>query len=104
MFLVIFTWFCGLFTDGALDGGWEVSNCMTGKQNNLLLTVTAMALAICGPTIPGMVAAVLVIPMSIPAYLGAISRWLMLYPAMTSALNPTASVMKVTAVAVLVPK
>ena len=69
-----------------------------------LLTVTAISLAICGAAIPGMVPAVLVIPMSIPAYLGAMSSWLMMYPPMPSALNPTASVTKVTAVAVLVPK
>ena len=73
-------------------------------KQELLLTVTAISLAICGPTIPGMVPAVLVIPMSIPAYLGAISSWLMLYPPMPSALNPSPSVIKVTAVAVLVPK
>ena len=74
------------------------------QDSDLLLTVTAISLAICGPAIPGTVAAMLVIPMSIPAYLGAISRWLMLNPAMTSAFSPTASVIKVTAVAVLVPK
>ena len=66
--------------------------------------MTAIALAICGPAIPGMAPAMLVIPMSIPANLGAMSRWLMMNPACTSAFNPTASVTKVTAVAVLVPK
>ena len=66
--------------------------------------MTAISLAICGPAIPGIVPAVLASPMSIPAYLGAISRWLMLNPAWLSALSPTPSVRKVTAVAVLVPK
>lgn len=68
------------------------------------LTGTAMALASCGPTIPGMVPIQLVIPMITPAYFGAMSRGLMTTPATLIPDDPTANVRKITAVAVVVPQ
>ena len=66
--------------------------------------MTVIALATWGPTIPDRVAAEFVIPISTPAYLGAMSRWFMLNPASAKPPNPTPRVRKSTAVTVDVPR
>ena len=68
------------------------------------LTMTAMALANWGPTMPGRVAAEFVIPISTPAYLGAMSRWFMAKAASPKPPIPTPRVRKSTAVTVVVPR
>ena len=67
------------------------------------LTGRAIALATKGPTIPGRVPAVFVSAIRTPAYLGAMSRWLILKPAMDSPPQPTPSVSRVTAMVADVP-
>ena len=54
-----------------------------------LYTFFAITLATCGPTKPGMVAAMFDIPIRMPAYLGAMSRWLTLMPATANPTEPT---------------
>jgi len=63
-----------------------------------------MALATCGPMMPGRLFARFVRPLITPAYLGAMSNTLAEVPAMDSPNTALESVRKVTAVAVDVPK
>ena len=74
-----------------------------GCHNNDL-TLTAMALATWGPTIPGMVPARLMIPMRAPASRGAMSSTFTVYPAEVKPVNPTAKVSVRTAVTLVFPR
>lgn len=62
------------------------------KRLLTVLTLGVSALASCGPTNPGMVPAVLVIPMRTPANLGAMSMWLTQYPDNENPVAPKAIV------------
>ena len=67
-------------------------------------TSCAIIFAICGPSIPGSVPAVFVIPINTPANLGAMSMWLMENPAREIPPNPTPMVRNVTASSLVFPR
>ena len=71
---------------------------------NNIFTCLVIIFATNGATIPGIVPAVLVIPINIPAYCGAISIWLILNPACANPLKPTEMVRNSTHTVLLEPR
>ena len=80
---------------------YNVSKTLNTKSDKHLTSLFVRYPTTYGPTIPGIVATVLVIPIRTPAYLGAISKWLTIYEDLLRAVMPRASENKTTASVVL---